>query len=224
MAAERKPPRDRSSLPTRDFQGKLPPVHTTRTPVQTLSEAPTPTPAGVPLAGMGLAVIATLQDVTFRPGARGWVRRGRRCISGGGKKGAGRSWRSSLWAPPRENAASPDRPFFPEWLWLRLLTLPPWPERKHCRVLAFPGFSRGLVLPARPIARSRGRWRKGPPGGSGLPGRGVPLQERRGEGKREGRCARVIPGDRLGAAPSKRSGLSTLPLLPSELWAGTPKR
>lgn len=55
-----------------------PPPPTPTTPAWADAEASHPSPpplAGVPLAGTGLAVIATLQDVTFRPGA--WGRAGR---------------------------------------------------------------------------------------------------------------------------------------------------
>lgn len=59
----------------------LPPLDT---PAGADAEAPQSTEAplaGVPLAGTALAVIATLQDVTFRPGAWGPAGRGRQYVS-----------------------------------------------------------------------------------------------------------------------------------------------
>lgn len=61
------------------------PLFPRRTNTAGLADAEAPPPseaplAGVPLAGTGLAVIATLQDVTFRPGAWDRAGRGRRCV------------------------------------------------------------------------------------------------------------------------------------------------
>jgi hypothetical protein len=157
---------------------------------------PVPSPRGVPLAGTGLAVIATLQDVTFRPGAWRWVGRGRQCVSEKKKKKrAGRSWRSSHLAPPRENAEFPDSPlslgslcsgspfFFPRAQTLLCLGISGLLQRLAwgCPLEFWMPLAASRVLwgPARGAGI---RWTMRPQGRPRLRGRGLQLREGRGGG------------------------------------------